>query len=100
MAEWFEVLIKVTLVRAFVALSERFGFWGALALSLGFVAALWLIGWTVAHLARAVRLLVHGMIKIVPPGQAVPPFFGVSYIDLATNSRVCHVIPINLLVAG
>ncbi len=98
MAEQLANLFRRILVGAFVELSKRFGFWGALALTLAFVVVLWLIGWTVAGLVRGVRVLVDRMTKVVPPGHAIPPFFGVSYTDLAGNSQVCHVIPINLFV--
>ncbi len=98
MAEELANLIRLILARAALELSKRFGFWGGLALTLGFVVVLWLIGWTVARLVRGGRVLVDRMTRVLPPGHAVPPFFGVSYMDLATNSRVCHVIPINLFV--
>jgi len=98
MAEELANLIRLILIRAAAEFFKRFGFWGGLALTLGFVVALWLIGWAVTRMVRGLRVLVDRMTKVVPPGQAVPAFFGVSYMDLATNSRVCQVIPINLFL--
>lgn len=98
MAEGLETFFKVVLLRVFLGLSNRYGFWVALVLTLAFLGALWLAVLTIGLLIREVVALLARMTKVVPPGVAVPPFFGVSYTDLATNSRVCHVIPISFIV--
>jgi hypothetical protein len=54
--------------------------------------------WTLERLIRGAGALADIMTRVVPPGDAVPPFFGVAYTDVATKARVCHVIPINFFV--
>jgi len=36
--------------------------------------------------------------KSIMPGQMIPPFYGISYIDWEKNEAVCHPVGINLIV--
>lgn len=98
MAEGLETFFKLVLFVIFRELSSRFGFWVALVLMLAFVAALLGIAWGLGRLLRKAGAVLSRMRKVVPRGGDVPPLFGVSYTDLETNLRVCHVIPINFIV--
>ena len=64
------------------------------------------VGWffaiilAVLVLARMAKFVVRNARRVVPAHQQVPAFFGVSYFDRGSNSFVCHLIPLNLIVGA
>lgn len=82
---------------ALAALTSRlmamYGFWTTLLLV---VASL---GGVLAVLGACV-FAAHRMTKVILPGEAVPSYFGISYVDVVNNRCVCHIIPVNLVVGA
>ena len=97
---WFErtpFLVVVLGLGLYRALTPELGKWLAFPVSLALVAVAWVI---FVAVVEGVRLLWENRRRVVALYEPIPRWYGVSYVETYSNSRMCHIIPFNLLVGA
>jgi len=99
-APWFEGLVMAFLAVLTYELRSKYGFWTAILIVLALLAGVFTALAICFFLVSKVADMASKMTRVVLPGEPIPSFFGVSYTDAANKWRVCHVMPLNLLVGA